>query len=71
MKYEINLKGGKNAKAKLIVKRHGKIFIEKVKINDIIDYNNYDKDLKKRMDKALGKGSYKKLMKMLDKDFEL
>lgn len=71
MKYELNLKGGKHAKCKLIVKRHGKTFIEKVKIKDVIDDKDYDKKFEKRMDLTLGKGSCKKLMKMLDKDFEL
>jgi len=70
MKYEIYAKSGKNAKCKLIVKRHGKTFIEKVKIKDAIDDDYYKTKFEKRINKALGKKAYDKFIKMLEKDFD-
>lgn len=71
MKYEVNFKGGKNVKAELRVTRHGKIFIEKAKLKDIQKDEHYEDKFMKRLNKTLGKGTYKKLMKRLDKDFDI
>lgn len=70
MKYEINLKSGRNVRVTVNVKYHGKTFTESALVKDIVKDDNYEEKFEKRMTKALGKKAYKIFIKKLDKYFE-
>lgn len=71
MKYEVNLKSGRNVRVTLNVKYHGKTYTESVWIKDMVKDDNCEEKLEKRITKALGPKAYKKFIKKLEKDFDL
>lgn len=70
MKYEINVKSGRNVRVTINVKYHDKTYTESAWIKDVAKDDHYEEKFEKRLTKALGSKACKKLIKKLEKDFE-